>query len=258
MMRLAHAVVACLAGAGLALFGATRVWTVQVTPRPGLPDLRAPATGADAQPWLIALALIALAGAGAMLATRGVVRRGLGGLLALVGAGIAVAAVAGRAGTDAGAAGAGAAIWPIACVLGGALVALAGLGAARHGHRWPVMGARYERRPVPGPSGGPGGGSGPSPFTGPTPGSRSGAAKSAASAAAGSESGAAAGSGAGAAAGPAAGGAAGPGAGIAARSETGSDSGPGGATVSGRAGETPVDTRAVWDALDRGDDPTAR
>ena len=266
MMRLAHAVVACLAGAGLAVFGATRVWTVQVTPRPGLPDLRAPATGADAQPWLIALALIALAGAGAMLATRGVVRRGLGGLLALVGAGIAVAAIAGRAGTDAGAAGAGAAIWPIACVLGGALVALAGLGAARHGHRWPVMGARYERRPVPGPSGGPGGGSGPSPFTGPTPGSRSGAAKSAASAAAGSESGAltgseagaAAGSEAGAVAGQAAGGAAGPGAGIAARSETGSDSGPGGATVSGRAGETPVDTRAVWDALDRGDDPTAR
>ena len=266
MMRLAHAVVACLAGAGLAVFGATRVWTVQVTPRPGLPDLRAPATGADAQPWLIALALIALAGAGAMLATRGVVRRGLGGLLALVGAGIAVAAIAGRAGTDAGAAGAGAAIWPIACVLGGALVALAGLGAARHGHRWPVMGARYERRPVSRPSGGPGGGSGPSPSAGPTPGSRSGAAKSAASAAAGSESGALTGSEAGAAAGSeagavarqAAGGAAGPGAGIAARSETGSDSGPGGARGSGRAGETPVDTRAVWDALDRGDDPTAR
>jgi len=282
MTRLAHAVVACLAGAGLAVFGATRVWSVQVTPRPGLPDLRAPATGAEAQPWLIALALIALAGAGAMLATRGVVRRGLGGLLALVGAGIAVAAIAGRAGTDAGAAGGGAAIWPIACVLGGALVALAGLGAARHGHRWPVMGARYERRPVPGPSGGPGGGSGPSPSAGPTPGSGSGAAKSGASAAAGSEAaaaagsesgaaagseagaaagsqaGAAAGAKAGAVAGQAAGGAAGPGAGIAARSETGSDSGPGGATGSGRAGETPVDTRAVWDALDRGDDPTAR
>jgi hypothetical protein len=255
MMRLGHAVVACLAGAGLAVFGATRVWSVQVTPRPGLSDLRAPATGADAQPWLIALALIALAGAGAMLATGGLVRRGLGGLLALVGAGIAVAAVAGRVGTDAGAAGAGAAIWPIACVLGGALVAVAGLGAARHGHRWPVMGARYERRPVPGPSGRPGGGSGPFPSAGPAPGSRSGAAAGSGSgAAAGSGAGAAAGSGAGAAAGSEAGGAAGSGAGGAA----GIDSGSGGATASGRAGQPAVDTRAVWDALDRGDDPTAR
>ena len=72
---------ACLAGAGLALYAATRIWSVAVTTRPGLPDLRSTRTGAAAQPWLIALALVALAGTGALLATRGVLRRGLGGLL---------------------------------------------------------------------------------------------------------------------------------------------------------------------------------
>jgi uncharacterized membrane protein (TIGR02234 family) len=201
--RLAHAAIACLAGAGLALFGATRIWAVEVTARPGLPDLRASTTGAQAQPWLIALALIALAGTGALLATRGAARRLLGGLIAASGLGVAVAAIAGRLAVDPGAAGAGATVWPIACVLGGALVVLAGVGAARHGQEWPAMGSRYERRPVPPPGTGLGAGSGPSPAAGPG---------------------------------------------------EGPNPGPGGA----EGGPEPVDTRAVWDALDRGEDPTAR
>jgi hypothetical protein len=221
-MKLSHAAIACLAGAGLALFGATRVWSVQVTPRRGLSELRTAATGVDAQPWLIALALIALAGAGAMLATRGAVRRGLGVLIMAVGVGVAVVAVAGRAGTDAGAAGAGATVWPIACVLGGALVVLAGLGAARQGHRWPVMGARYERRPVPRSADRLDDHSGPSPAAGPDAGAGSG-------------------------------GAAEPGD----RPVEHGGRADGGLAAGG-ATEAPVDTRAVWDALDRGDDPTAR
>ena len=215
--RLAHAAILCVAGAGLAVYGATRVWSVRVTPRPGLSDVRDAATGADAQPWLIALALIALAGTGALLATRGVVRRLLGGLIALTGLGVAVAAVAGRLGTDPGDAGAGGTVWPIACVLGGALVVLAGVGAARRGHEWPAMGSRYERHPVPSSRTGTAAGSGPSPAAGRsgepgTPGAGPGAA----------------------AAGP--------------RDGSGTQ----------RDDGDPVDTRAVWDALDRGDDPTAR
>ncbi|HEU4346993.1 MAG TPA: Trp biosynthesis-associated membrane protein [Actinoplanes sp.] len=193
--QLSHSVAACLAGAGLAIFGATRVWSVEVTTRPGLSDLREPATGADAQPWLVALSLIALAGAGALVATRGVVRRGLGVVIMLVGAGMMIAAIAGRTSVDAGTAGAGATLWPAACVAGGALVALAGLSAARHGQTWPVMGARYERTH---PTAGPGERAGP-----------------------------------------------------------GRSLSPGtadGDQVEGVAG----DTRAVWDALDRGEDPTAR
>ena len=193
-MKLAHAVVACLAGAGLALYAATRVWSVAVTTRPGLPDLRSTTTGAAAQPWLLALTVVALAGAGALLATRGVVRRGLGGLLVLVGLGVLVAAITAWAGLADRASIAG----PIACAAGGALIVAGGLGAARHGHRWPAMGARYERRAVPSHGARP---------------------------AAGSEPPAAAGRSAG---------------------------------VEPPAPDGSVDNRAAWDALDRGDDPTAR
>jgi uncharacterized membrane protein (TIGR02234 family) len=142
---LAYTVGLCLAGAGLALFAATRVWSVQVTARPGLSDLRTARTGAEQVPWLTALALVALAGAGALPATRGVARRVLGVLLVLAGAGMAAGAVAGRAGLDAGAAGSAAVVWPVACVAGATAVLVGGWWTVRHGHRWPAMGARYER-----------------------------------------------------------------------------------------------------------------
>ncbi|GAA4961230.1 Trp biosynthesis-associated membrane protein [Actinoplanes utahensis] len=142
------AVLACLAGAALTLYAATRVWAVQVEQRPGLSDLRTEQTGSDVQPWLTGLALVALAGAGALFATRGVVRRVLGVLLALSGAGIAVGAVLARAGADPGAVGAAGTLWPVACVIGGAVVAVGGVVTARHGHRWAAMSSRYERRPA--------------------------------------------------------------------------------------------------------------
>jgi uncharacterized membrane protein (TIGR02234 family) len=149
--RLASAVLLCAAGAGLAVYGVTRTWSEVVTARPGLSSLRDIRTGADLEPWVLGLALVALAGAGALLATRGPARRLLGGLLALVGAAVAAGAIAGRAGLAVGAAGAGATVWPVACVLGGLLILLGGLSAARSGHEWPAMGARYERRRAGGP-----------------------------------------------------------------------------------------------------------
>jgi uncharacterized membrane protein (TIGR02234 family) len=142
-------VLACLAGAGLTLYAVTRVWSVQVETRPGLSDLRTEQTGAESQPWLIGLALVALAGAGALLATRGTVRRGLGVLLTVIGAGIAVGGVMARLTVDAGDAGAAALLGPVASVLGGAVVAVGGVLAARHGHRWSAMSSRYERSTVP-------------------------------------------------------------------------------------------------------------
>ncbi|GGN77753.1 membrane protein [Actinoplanes lobatus] len=139
------AVLSCLAGAGLALYAATRVWAVQVEQRPGLSDLRTEQTGADVEPWLIGLAVAALAGTGALLATRGVARRLLGVLLIGAAAGIAAGAVLARVTLDPGAAGTAGSIWPVLCVLGGAAVGVGGLLAARHGHLWPAMSARYER-----------------------------------------------------------------------------------------------------------------
>jgi hypothetical protein len=142
---LTRAVLCCAVGAGLALYAVTRTWSEIVTARPGMSSLRAVRTGADVEGWVVGLALVALAGAGALLATRGLPRRVVGALLALAGFGIGAGAVAGRAGLQVGVAGAGATWWPAVCVLGGALIALGGLAAARHGHEWPGMGARYER-----------------------------------------------------------------------------------------------------------------
>jgi uncharacterized membrane protein (TIGR02234 family) len=139
---------ACLVGAALAAYAITRTWSVHVTPRTGMSDLRTVKSGTDLEPWVTGLALVALAGAGALLATHGWVRRGLGGLLTLAGLGILAGAIIGRAGLDVGAAGGGGTLWPIACALGGAIIAVGGLIAARHGHRWPRMSARYERKPA--------------------------------------------------------------------------------------------------------------
>ena len=182
---------ACLAGAALALCAATRTWSLEVTPRTGMSDLRTTRTGADAEPWMIGLALVALAGTGALLATAGRARRLLGVVLALSGAGVAAGAIIGRAGLDPGEAGPGGTLWPAACVLAGAIITVGGVAAARHGHRWPTMSVRYDRNPAPDDRR-------PAPMP--------------------------------AAASPPSG-------------------------VPGPAG-TPLDHRAAWDALDRGDDPT--
>lgn len=184
---------ACLAGAASALYAVTRSWSIQVTARPGMTDLRTVRTGADLEPWVIGLALVSLAGTGALLATGGWVRRGLGVLLTLAGLGVAAGAIVGRAGLDPGAAGAGGTVWPTACALGGAIIAAGGLCAARLGHHWPRMSTRYERRQVPPPRSSP----------------------------------------------------------------TDESEPPAGAGLD-RAGDSaqPVDHRAAWDALDRGDDPT--
>jgi uncharacterized membrane protein (TIGR02234 family) len=164
---------ASLAGAGLALYAITRTWSVHVTPRPGMSDLREARTGTDLEPWVTGLAVVALAGTGALLATSGWVRRGLGLLLSLAGLGVTIGAITGRAGLDSGDAHAA---WPILCAAGGVIILGGGVSALTRGHLWPGMSARYDRKP--------------------------------------------------------------------ARAVPASTS-------------TPVDNRATWDALDRGDDPTA-
>jgi Tryptophan-associated transmembrane protein (Trp_oprn_chp) len=135
---LATAVLACLAGAGLALFAATRTWTTTTQHQaPPLPDKLVDHTGASLIGWLPALALVGLAGAGALLATRGLVRRIIGLLLVLVGLGVVGGAIDGL--DLAGGA------WPVIVGLGGLGIAWAGVSAMRSGTSWPAMGARYER-----------------------------------------------------------------------------------------------------------------
>jgi hypothetical protein len=140
------AIAACVLGAGLALLATSRTWAVETEVRPApLPPLRAARTGADLLPWLPALAFVALAGAGALLATRGLARAAVGVLLILSGVGLAGGA------TTRLAEGASP-VWSLAATLGGVLVGAAGTLTLVHGRTWPAMAARYER-PAPTPSG---------------------------------------------------------------------------------------------------------
>lgn len=141
--QLTYAVLLCLVGAGLALFAATRTWSVEITIRPApLSPLRDARTGGGLLPWLPALGLVGLAAAGALLATRGVGRRLVGGLLLVVGLGVAAGGGYGLLGLNGGNTNPA---WPVLCGLGGLVAAAAGVVTAGRGDTWPAMGARYER-----------------------------------------------------------------------------------------------------------------
>ncbi len=126
------------------LLGATRVWSTEVVARPAplSPQVIAH-TGATLAPALPALGLVALAGAGGLLATRGTARRLVGALVCAVGVAVVVLVAGALADGGVGAA------WPAVCLLGGVAVALAGAFAVADGGRWPVMGRRYERAHTP-------------------------------------------------------------------------------------------------------------
>jgi Tryptophan-associated transmembrane protein (Trp_oprn_chp) len=143
---LATCVLACVVGSLAALFAATRTWAVQVQAQPApLAPLHVARAGTAEVPWLSALALVALAGAGALMATRGGLRAVVGGVVLLAGLGVATGGVYGLAGLV------GVRVaWPLLCLPAGLLLAVAGALAMARGRSWPAMGARYDRpRPVP-------------------------------------------------------------------------------------------------------------
>jgi uncharacterized membrane protein (TIGR02234 family) len=172
-------------GAALVLLAARQGWArvVTVEPHP-LPVSRVAVRGQDLVPAAGALGLAALAGLAAVLATRGLARRMVGGLLALFGLAIAASvslpvtaaqvrsAAAGATaqagsvpgastvggGTTPGTGGSGVAgltlashvemaafPWRWAVLAGGLLVIAAGLLVAWRGARWPVMSSRYDQ-----------------------------------------------------------------------------------------------------------------
>jgi hypothetical protein len=137
-----YAVAAAVAGAGLALLAASRAWSDRAgrTAPAGLATTTDPLTGGDLYPWLPALALAALAGGGALLATRGVPRTAVGGLLMACGAGIVLGAAYAVAQQEVRP------WWPVVAAVGGLAVFDAGWLTVRRGRSWPALGARYERR----------------------------------------------------------------------------------------------------------------
>jgi uncharacterized membrane protein (TIGR02234 family) len=153
-----------LVGAGAALLIAMRHWQTITTPRPApLHDDVLQVTGRTVDSAPTALALVALAGVVAVLATRGIVRRVVGGVLTLAGVGLMWRAIAAASPMSAGRARslvadrrrtvdltgvtphvATHAGWAVLSAVCGALVAVAGGLIAWRGQRWQVMSTRYE------------------------------------------------------------------------------------------------------------------
>jgi len=172
------------AGAALMLVAARQGWAQVVTPAPApLPSSPVTVRGQDLVPVAGALALVALAGLAAAIATRGVARRLTGLLVAASGVAAAwavsvhlstaavLAAARGAAAAQAGSATAGggpgvsagpapggggtglsaaahvamaAFPWRGLVLLGALAVLAAGIGTAWRGPRWPVMSSRYD------------------------------------------------------------------------------------------------------------------
>jgi hypothetical protein len=103
-----------------------------------LPALITLRTGGSLVPLLPALALVGLAGAGGLLATRGRARVAVAVLIALVGLGIPASlyGVVARPGVTVG--------WVVVAMVAGLAVTGVGAWAIRCGGSWPTMGSRYE------------------------------------------------------------------------------------------------------------------
>jgi MFS family permease len=129
--ELTATVLLCAAGALVELLSVGRPWA-RVAARTY--------TGSDVAGAVRPLALVALAGTAALLATRRWGRIAVGVLLVAAGVGAAVAAIG--AGYPPSAHHLEA--WRIVTVIAAVPVALAGLAAAARGYRWSVMSARYD------------------------------------------------------------------------------------------------------------------
>lgn len=145
-------VLGVLSGA-LVMASSGRSWAAATARTAGLPSAQVDVTGSDVVPLVAALGPVILAGAVAVVATRGLARRICGVLVALAGAAAAVQTLA--AGPAAAAAlrdqlvgGVAASAvptpWRWICLLGAVLAVVFGAWVAWRAERWPAMGSRYE------------------------------------------------------------------------------------------------------------------
>lgn len=150
----------CGLGSALALVASAQDWArATVSVGPDLPTVAVEAAGRELAPGAAGLALVGLAGAVALLVTRGAGRALTGLVLLACGLGIGFASattgvdldgalreVAGRAigHTSADPATVTGTVWPWLCLLAGLLVAAAGALTTVRGRRWPGMSSRYD------------------------------------------------------------------------------------------------------------------
>ncbi|MFI9326381.1 TIGR02234 family membrane protein [Kitasatospora sp. NPDC052868] len=145
-------------GAVLVLTAVGRVWAEGRVAGSAAGMLEVSATGSRISELPGGLALVALAAAVAVFAVRGVGRIAVGVLTLLSGLGVAATAAAGAGDSTAlhaeaarklalsgtQATGISHTAWPWLALLGGLLLALAGLLTVRYGRGWPTMGSRYD------------------------------------------------------------------------------------------------------------------
>ncbi|MDT0303390.1 Trp biosynthesis-associated membrane protein [Streptomonospora wellingtoniae] len=158
------ALCAVAAGAGTLAGASGRTWA-RAQVNVGGPVAAAPVelTGDDLAPTAFAMGLAGLAALAAVLATRGPVRRALGGVVALFGLAALVgvwrgtrAASLQEAAADRATAGGAVdnlhllAQWPALAAAGALLLAAAGACTLVRGAAWPAMGGRYDRHSAPG------------------------------------------------------------------------------------------------------------
>ncbi len=145
-----------LAGAVAVVVGVAKPWARATAHQSGLPPIQAQVSGADLAPLAGALGVVVLATFGAVIATRGRVRRGLGVLIVLAAAVVLVSALhppgASGALRDAlsakGWAGGDlqteAAAWRWVALTGAIASVIAGTAISLYGDRWATMGAEYD------------------------------------------------------------------------------------------------------------------
>lgn len=145
-----------LVAATALIVAVSRPWVEATARQPGLPTIEASARGNDVVPLAGALAVVVLAAFGAVIATRGVIRRFVGLLIVVASVVIVVAAVhPDAAGTQLEAelsakgwsGGAYATVdraWRWLALSGALLCAVAGWLVGWLGARWATMGSRYD------------------------------------------------------------------------------------------------------------------
>jgi uncharacterized membrane protein (TIGR02234 family) len=136
--------------------GSSRPWIEATASVRGLPPISAAASGADLSPLAGALGVVILAAFGAVIATRGWVRRGLGVAIVLASGVVVVSVLApgdasgvltsglSAKGWSGGAYRSTTEPWRWLVLVSALGTGLAGGATARYGDRWAVMGGRYE------------------------------------------------------------------------------------------------------------------
>jgi uncharacterized membrane protein (TIGR02234 family) len=145
-----------LVGAVAVMVGVAKPWATATATQPGLPTIEVQVTGADLAPLAGALGVVVLAAFGAVIATRGWVRRGLGVLIVVSAAVVLFSAIVppgahgaledalAAKGWTGGSYDSGVAVWRWVALAGSVASILAGIAISLYGGRWATMGAAYD------------------------------------------------------------------------------------------------------------------